>query len=226
MNIHSVGDAMSTEKASDQHHASPPRRDARLAASARGGQTARGDKSEAILEAALVLFVERGFHGTAVPEVAERAGVGAGTIYRYFASKEALVNALFQREKGALMGWLLRDFPVDASAREQFRALWSRMAVFVAEKPLSFAFLELHNHASYLDDASRGIEDRILEFGVNFVENAQRRGELRAGPPLILIGLVLGAFTGLVGKASQCGAVLDAETWALAEQCMWEAIRI
>ena len=48
-----------------------------------------GDKREAVLGAALELFVERGFHGTTVPEIAERAGVGAGTIYRHFASKEA-----------------------------------------------------------------------------------------------------------------------------------------
>jgi AcrR family transcriptional regulator len=195
-------------------------------AAARGGQATRGDKSEAILDAALELFVERGFYGTAVPEVAERAGVGAGTIYRYFASKEALVNALFQREKGALMAWMLQDFPVDASAREQFRTLWSRIVVFVEERPLSFAFLELHNHASYLDDASHALEQRILDFGVNFVETAQRRGELRDGPPLILIGIVLGAFTGLVGKSKQCGAVLDQDAWSIAEQCMWEAIRI
>ncbi|MGZ3428822.1 MAG: helix-turn-helix domain-containing protein, partial [Polyangia bacterium] len=56
-------------------------------------------KSDAILKAALELFVERGFHGTPVPLVAERAGVGAGTIYRSFESKEALVNALYQRWK-------------------------------------------------------------------------------------------------------------------------------
>src|SRR5438067_8425981 len=43
-----------------------------------------GDKREAIMSAALELFVERGFYGTAVPEIAERAEVGAGTIYRYF----------------------------------------------------------------------------------------------------------------------------------------------
>src|SRR5262245_20911865 len=46
------------------------------------------DKEEAILNAALELFVERGFHGTTVPSVAERAGVAPGTIYHYFASKE------------------------------------------------------------------------------------------------------------------------------------------
>ncbi len=203
---------MSTSRSTTQP-AAPPR-------------SPRVDKREAILEAALELFVERGFHGTAVPEVADRAGVGAGTIYRYFASKEALVNALYQREKGLLAARMLADFPVDVGARDQFRSLWRRMTVYVAEQPLSFAFLELHNHASYLDDASRALEQRIIVFGINFVETAQRRGELRQAPPLLLIGLVLGAFVGLVSKAGQCGVVLDEAAWLTAEQCMWEAIRI
>jgi AcrR family transcriptional regulator len=60
---------------------------------------ARAEKRDAILAAALELFAERGFHGTSVPEIAERARVGAGTIYRYFPSKEALVNALFRAQK-------------------------------------------------------------------------------------------------------------------------------
>ena len=52
------------------------------------------DKAEAILGAALELFVDRGFHGTSVPSVAERAGVASGTIYHYFASKEAIIGAI------------------------------------------------------------------------------------------------------------------------------------
>ena len=68
----------------------------------RSPRRAVGDKREAILAAATELFVERGFHGTTVPEIAERAGVGAGTIYRHFASKEAVVNELFRLHKQAL----------------------------------------------------------------------------------------------------------------------------
>src|SRR4029077_3887695 len=87
-------------------------------------------KREAILEAALELFAERGFHGTAVPLVAERAQVGAGTLYRYFTSKEALVNALFQQWKAALFQALTADFPTDAPPRQQFHELWQRLGRF------------------------------------------------------------------------------------------------
>ena len=185
----------------------------------------RGDKRDAIMRAALALFVERGFHGTTVPEIAERAGVGAGTIYRYFTSKETLVNELYRHHKQLLLAWLLHEFPHDRAAREQFSVLWRKMAQFADEDPLAFAFLELHNHGGYLDPDSKALEVRITEFGVAFVTAAQRRGEIRAEHPAILIGIVLGALIGLVSKSQHCGLALTREHWETAEQCVWEAIR-
>src|SRR6478736_3876176 len=82
------------------------------------------DKREAILEAALELFAERTFDGTAVPLIAERAGVAAGTIYRYFDSKEALVNALYRRWKGALRDALAQAMAVGGTDEERFRLMW------------------------------------------------------------------------------------------------------
>mgnify|MGYP000502896578 CR=1 FL=1 len=62
-----------------------------LAASKKRGRPAGSDdRREDILEGALRCFVDRGFHGTAIPQIAQRAGVAAGTIYHYFPSKEAL----------------------------------------------------------------------------------------------------------------------------------------
>jgi AcrR family transcriptional regulator len=188
--------------------------------------SAATDKRDAILEAALGLFVERGFHGTAVPEVAERAGVGAGTIYRYFASKEALVNALYQQAKESMFAVLLRDFPFQAPAREQFHALWSRMYRFAVEDRQAFSFLELHHHASYLDAQSQAVEQRLIEFGVKFIEAMQARGELKKLPPLLLIGLVTGAFVGIMRKHWECGLALTSELLDAGEQCAWEAVRI
>jgi AcrR family transcriptional regulator len=48
-----------------------------------------------ILEAAAAVFAERGFRGTRMADVAARAGIGKGTVYEYFRSKEALFVRLF-----------------------------------------------------------------------------------------------------------------------------------
>ncbi len=50
-----------------------------------------------LLEAALDLFVERGYAATKLDEVAARAGVAKGTLYLYFASKEELFKAVIQQ---------------------------------------------------------------------------------------------------------------------------------
>ena len=49
-----------------------------------------------LTEAALGLFVEKGFAATRLEEVALRAGVSKGTLYLYFDSKEALFKAVIQ----------------------------------------------------------------------------------------------------------------------------------
>jgi AcrR family transcriptional regulator len=46
-----------------------------------------------ILEAALDLFAERGYRAASVPEIARAAGTAVGNLYRYFPSKEALLEA-------------------------------------------------------------------------------------------------------------------------------------
>ena len=49
-------------------------------------------KDAAVLHAARELLVEAGYHGTTVVAIARRAGVGAPTIYRRWATKEALIE--------------------------------------------------------------------------------------------------------------------------------------
>ena len=49
---------------------------------------------ERILEAALEVFSNKGFHPATTDEIAERAGVGKGTLYRYFETKEKLFAQL------------------------------------------------------------------------------------------------------------------------------------
>jgi len=199
----------------------PPSRPSQPAIARKGA----GDKREAIMTAALELFVERGFFGTAVPEIADRAGVGAGTIYRYFESKEALVNEIYREQKLQFGRIATVDFPATAPTREQFRVLWTRMAKFSIDHPSSFVFLELHHHARYLDEGSRAVEQRMNELFARVVVAAQARQELKAGDPRVLMGLVMGAFIGVIRNCVDLRHTLGDADWKLAEQCMWEAIR-
>ncbi|SDJ10630.1 TetR/AcrR family transcriptional regulator [Salimicrobium halophilum] len=48
-----------------------------------------------ILEAAIHLFADKGFHATSIQEIADESGVSKGTIYLYFSSKNELITSLF-----------------------------------------------------------------------------------------------------------------------------------
>ncbi|CAN5759490.1 TetR/AcrR family transcriptional regulator [soil metagenome] len=185
----------------------------------------RSEKREAILDAALELFVEKGFYGTAVPEIADRAKVGAGTIYRYFDSKEALVNAIYRLQKTAFGAAVVNSMPAGVSMRELFRTMWTRMADFASKNLNAFVFMELHHHAQYLDQESRALEERMLAMFTSVLVDAQARGDIKAGPPHLIMGIVMGAFTGVIRSCVDEGKPPIKSDWELAEQILWEAVR-
>src|SRR5512138_2812357 len=97
------------------------------------------ERREQLMDAALSSFVERGFYGTSIPEIAERADVAAGTIYHYFDSKEALVNELYRTWKTKIAQRVFTAFPAGAPVREQFRVMWQVMIDFATSEPAAFA---------------------------------------------------------------------------------------
>ncbi len=182
-------------------------------------------KREAILDAALALFAERGFHGTAVPAVAERAKVGAGTVYRYFESKEELVNVLYREWKARMSAAILKDFPDDLAPRETFHEVVRRLIAFSSENPQAMDFLELHHHADYLDADSRVIDESSRRPLLEMLARFQGAGAVRKGPPDVLMSLVWGGLVGVLRSARQGVFKPDDKTVALTEECLWEAIR-
>jgi AcrR family transcriptional regulator len=158
-----------------------------------------------------------------VPEIAERAGVGAGTIYRHFASKEAVVNELYRLHKQALTRAGARDFPVGAAAREQFaRCGTGWRATPSTSRAASRSSSCTTTARTSTPRAARSRPHPRLRHRVPH----RRSRRARSRPPTrLLIGIVMGAFIGLVRFAAECKLTLDDAAWRTAEQCVWEAIR-
>lgn len=183
------------------------------------------DKRETILKAALELFSEKGFYGTSVNEVAQKADVGAGTIYRYFKDKEELVNELFKYWKIEMSKAMLNDLPTDIPARKLFHEIWTRMSRFAKLHPNVIRFLEFHHHAPYMFEETRALSDHFLKQFHALIEGLSSRDMTREAPPELLMAVLIGAFTGVV-KASQMGQLeLTPQVEELAEEICWEAIR-
>jgi TetR/AcrR family transcriptional repressor of uid operon len=58
----------------------------------------RTDRKAAILDAAERCFVRSGFHGASMSDICAEAGMSPGNLYRYFPSKEAMIEGLCERD--------------------------------------------------------------------------------------------------------------------------------
>lgn len=191
------------------------------------GRPAKDDTRQRILDAALLTFAARGYHGTTVPEVAQAAGVATGTLYNHFVDKQQMVNVVYRAAKARLKGALLDglgepDLDADDGAEVWFKALWQRLSAFATAEPDAFRFLELQDHVEYLDAESRALELSVL---APLWLAGKRLRDRAGGPPVdIAIALLWGAFVGVV-KAGRLGYLpLDAKKLEQAGAAAWRLI--
>jgi AcrR family transcriptional regulator len=64
------------------------------------------DRRAEILEAAERCFVRSGFHQTSMHEICAEAGMSPGNLYRYFASKEAIIEGIAERDRAEVLSQL------------------------------------------------------------------------------------------------------------------------
>jgi TetR/AcrR family fatty acid metabolism transcriptional regulator len=67
------------------------------------GSIAPADKRKRILDAAVRVFAEHGYHGARVGDIAKDAGVAHGLLYHYFASKDEVLRTIFVENWGELI---------------------------------------------------------------------------------------------------------------------------
>ena len=179
------------------------------------------DRKERIETAALELLCERGFHGTSVPAIAERAGVSVGLMYRYFAGKEELVNHLYRIWKERLRTSIeARVLPVEGY-REQFRAFCHAVLGFARAQTGAFLFLETHHHAPYQDEITSEVSRAGRERVLDFLRLGQEMGLLKPLPVDLLLCIVWGAIKEAVARLPELSAEQDAQL----EDCCWLALR-
>lgn len=81
------------------------------------------EKFELILEAALKVIAENGFHGSQISKIAKEAGIADGTVYLYFKNKEDILISLLQQRLGNLVNMFNNSVRETNSADEAIRKI-------------------------------------------------------------------------------------------------------
>lgn len=183
------------------------------------------EKREAILEAALELVSERGFHDAPMSLIGALANVGAGTIYRNFENKEALIKELFLEVKRRMSAPMLEGFSEGRTTEEVFKRIWRRMFQYCLNNADEMRFLEQFYNSPYLTiDAERATQREIRPI-IDRFEHAIRAGELKA-MAFEMLSIFLYNTVAAHAKMHFNGIlIMDEDKLFMAIQACWDAVK-
>lgn len=107
------------------------------------------EKRDEIIHAAMELIAEHGFHGAPMALVAERAGVAAGTIYRYFESKDVLIRETYACPERQILAALTEGYPTERPIRDRFLHIGCKLVEYFIASPMEFRFMEQFINSPY-----------------------------------------------------------------------------
>src|SRR3954452_20853359 len=147
---------------------------------------------ERVLDAALELFGERGYHATSIADIGQRARIAKSVLYHYFESKAALYEAIVEAQSTELLERVASALPSDPDA-PRLRAGLDAYLGFLVERPAAWRLLVRDPPA---DPALVRVHDRLarqrLDALSGLLAAPAKRGS--AGPHIELVSTAIRAF--------------------------------
>jgi AcrR family transcriptional regulator len=154
-------------------------------------------KRDLILTAALKLFVENGFHGTATSKIAQEAGVANGTLFQYFKTKDELVVALYLHVKEELTAYVARHTTADAGIKEAIQTQVLSTLYWALEQPLKFRFIQQLHSSPYIELIDQDLLHKQMEPHLTLIQKGVKQGVLKPLPAELLYALMSNQVFGL-----------------------------
>jgi TetR/AcrR family fatty acid metabolism transcriptional regulator len=142
----------------------------------------RGEKRIRIIDAAIQVFAEKGFHQARVTDIASQAGVADGTIYLYFRNKEDLLLTIFEEKMTAINAGL-------TGVLEGIDDPFDRIRAFAR---YHFSLVQKHRHLAEVLQVELRLSNKFLK-------------EYRPKP----LWQYLGAFANILREGQEAGKVRE-----------------
>jgi AcrR family transcriptional regulator len=150
------------------------------------------DRREEILDAAQHCFARSGFHRTSMQEICAEARMSPGGLYRYFASKEAIIAGIAERDRADVA----EHFQAIREAPDFFKGLEAAARHYFVDRPIDEVLLcaEIMSESRRNSEVARihgTIEAEVKKGLMNVLRQAGERGTIRRDIDLETVAAIL-----------------------------------
>ena len=163
------------------------------------------EKKAAILEAAMKQFARKGIAATKMTDIAEEAGIGKGTIYEYFPTKEAIFNEAFNVFYTSMDRELMQIVHSDLPVSAKLEALMEKSLSMLIRDDPDFATIMMdfwaegirnkddNSGMTKLDELYKNYRKLLADLIQEGIDN----GEFRPLSPVSTASIIMGALDGI-----------------------------
>jgi AcrR family transcriptional regulator len=134
-----------------------------------------------LIRAALELFTTRGYHDTTTAQIAKKAGVAEGTIYRHFPSKQQLLNELYRAARRWAAKLVQDAEAAGGGARAKLALAAQELVEGAARDPAVVRLGFLERLDAVLDDESRKTAREFRTAVERVIAQGKAEGVIRSG---------------------------------------------
>ena len=148
------------------------------------------DKRQCIIESALELIQEHGFHASPISQVAKNAGVAAGTIYTYFENKEEMIKEVYVYVAEKIEKYISeRDYP-ELTFKERFFNYWKNFMEFYELNPAIHGFYDQFLNSPFNSEEIQNKPNVWHEWSIEFFQSGIEQGAIKDINPMVISILV------------------------------------
>jgi AcrR family transcriptional regulator len=154
---------------------------------------------EAIVKAAALCVAELGYEGTSLRKIADKAGVGVGSIYEYFEDKEMIYEAMYDQAVTDVVRFISKITPeiVKLDTRSGIVQLLQRFKVFMQQEDELYLKLIQQSAGRNISVESEPLQDVLSKLAMQYIMQNPESARLKTIPALSYI-LINGGMAAVV----------------------------
>ncbi len=185
-------------------------------------------KKTALLKASLELFSEYGIRDTPVSQIAKRAKIGVGTIYRYFPGKDALINSLYKDIHDRMIPFIRKDYSKNKTVREKFLLYFGNFIRYLVKHPTELSLMGQYDNHPQTTISNREKNSSSAEMDYALIFKQAMEEKLLKDLPLDMLGdIIMGMVISLAKFYNKVGIASNINESSIDKgvEVIWDAIK-